>query len=60
MSLPCISQEEKTKEILFMGSKFSFPYVDISTDVAKCKLILKSRSLKCWLYFCLFLWQTQK
>ena len=29
MSLLCVSRKEKTKKILFIGSKFSFPYVDI-------------------------------
>ena len=28
-SFLCISQEEKFKKILFIGSKFSFPYVRI-------------------------------
>ena len=33
--------------IMFMGSKFSFPYVDIYS---------KNSSWKCWLWFHLFLW----
>ena len=33
--------------MLFIGSKFSFPYVDIQSDVPKCKFILKNSSVKC-------------
>ena len=35
MSLLCISREEKTKLILFMRSKFNFPYTDIKFDMPK-------------------------
>ena len=33
--------------ILFMGRKFSFPNVDIQSDVPICKFILKNDSLEC-------------
>ena len=42
-----------------MGRKFSFPCVDICSDVPKCEFSLKNSSLKCWLCFHLFLWRTQ-
>ena len=33
-----------------MGSKFSFLFVDIWLDGAKCQFILKNSSLKGWLF----------
>ena len=30
-----------------MGKRFSFPYVDISSDVSKCKFIFKNKGLEC-------------
>ena len=55
VSLLCFSREEKTKKMLFIGSKSNFSYVDFQSDVQKCKFTLKNSSLKCWLcfpYFC--------
>ena len=49
MNLLCISREEKTNLILFMRSKFSFPYVNICFDVPHSVFILKNSSLK-WLF----------
>ena len=43
-----------------MGRKFSFPFVDISSDVPKGKFILKNNGLESWFCFRLFLWRTQK
>ena len=40
ISLLCVSREEKTKKVLFIVSKFSFPDVDTQPDVPKCKLIV--------------------
>ena len=45
MILFCISGEEKTKQILFVGNEFSLLYVDIYFDVPKCKFILENGSL---------------
>ena len=34
-----------------MGGKFSFPYVDISFDVTKCKFIVKNGSFEMLVVF---------
>ena len=60
ISVLCISREERTKQIVFMGKRFSFAYVDIYSNVPKGKYILKNNSLESQLCFHLFLWQTQK
>ena len=53
-------QRRETKQIVFMGRKLSFPYIDIQFDVPKGKFILKNNSLESWSCFRLFLWPTQK
>ena len=45
---------KKTKQILFTRGKFSFLCEDIWFDVTKCKFILSSNNLNCWLCFRLF------
>ena len=50
-----ISQENKTKGILFIGIKPVFLYRDVWFGVAKCKFILKNSSSKYCLCFCLLL-----
>ena len=35
-----------------MGRKISFLHLEILPDVPKCKFILKSSSIECWLCFC--------
>ena len=45
---------KKTKEILFVRSKFRFLYEHIWSDVTKCRFIVKNSSLKCCLCFRLF------
>ena len=47
LSLFCISRGKKTKEILLVGGKRSFLYVDTLFDMAKCKFIV-------FLFFVLF------
>ena len=48
MSLPYISREQKTKQILFMRSKSFFLRVNFYFDVPKCIFKKKKiRSLKC-------------
>ena len=49
--LLCISREGKTKKTLLIGSKFSFPYVDILPDVSKNKIILKNSNLQILVVF---------
>ena len=51
ISLLCVSREEKTKKVLFIGKKISFPYLDAQPDVPKCKLILKNSSFKLQVVF---------
>ena len=58
--LSLISRVKKTKEMLVMRDKLSFLYLHIWFDATKCKFIVKSSSLQCWLCFRLFLWRTQK
>ena len=51
----CISPEEKAKKLLFMGCKFSFPYVDTYSDVPKSKFVLENSNLNVGCvpaYFC--------
>ena len=47
--------------ILFMWYKYSFLYVYIYLHLPKAKYIClnKNSSLRCWLHFLLFLWQTK-
>ena len=54
MSLLSISREERTKQIVLMGRRFSFPYVDIQSNVPQSKFFLKNNSLESWLCFPLF------
>ena len=35
-------------------------YIDFWFDVRNCKFIVKNSIIKCWLYFRIFLWRTQK
>ena len=51
MSLLCMHREDRTKQILFLGRKFSFPYVDIQSDVPKCKFILKNKNFRIFIVF---------
>ena len=60
VNLLCISREKETKQKLFMRNKFNFLYAYFQFDVPKCEFILKYSNLEWWLYFCLFLWLTQK
>ena len=59
-----VSRENRTKQILRI--KLSFLHVYIQFDLPKCEIILKNLkcclkwSLKCWLFFHLFLRWSQK
>ena len=50
----------RRQNILLVRDKFSFLYVGICFDLTKCKFIVKTTVLKCWLCFQLFLEKKQK
>ena len=52
MSLLCISREEKTKQVVYMSSKFKLPYVHIQTDVPKSKNTLRLQFCSFFNNFC--------